>query len=73
MIIEDLDELEYEVNKIVDSKFVGRNKTLKYLVRWVGYSDLTWEPVDNVANAPTAVVKFHHTYPLKPRPRTVPT
>ena len=32
MIIEDSDEPEYEVDEIVDSKFVGRNKTLKYLV-----------------------------------------
>ena len=73
MIIEDSDKTEYEVDEIVDFKFVGRNKTLKYLVRWVGYSDLMWEPVDNVANAPTAVTQFHCTYPLKPRPRTVPT
>ena len=29
MIIEDSDEPEYEVDEIVDSKFVGRNKTLK--------------------------------------------
>ena len=55
MIIEDSDEPEYEVDEIIDSKFVGRNKTLKYLVRWVGYSDLTWEPVNNVANAPSVV------------------
>ena len=32
MLIEDSDEPEYEVDKIIDSKFVGRNKTLKYLV-----------------------------------------
>ena len=73
MIIEDSDEPEYEVNEIVDSKFVRRNKTLKYLVPWVGYSDLTWEPVNNVANATTAVTQFYRAYPLKPRPRTVPT
>ena len=73
MIIEDSDKPGYEVDKIVDSKFVGRNKTLKYLVRWVGYSDLTWEPIDNIANAPIAVPQFHRAYPLKPRPRTIPT
>ena len=33
------DEPEWEVDKIVDSKFVGQ--TLKYLVRWVGYTNLT--------------------------------
>src|SRR5258706_11360420 len=41
MIIDDSDEPEYEVDEIVDSKLVRRNKTLKYLVRWVRYSDLT--------------------------------
>ena len=73
MIIKDSDEPEYEVDEIVDSKFVGRNKTLKYLVHWVGYSDLIWESVENMANAPTTVAQFHRTYPLKPRPRTLPT
>ena len=38
-IIIDNQEIEYEVVKIVDSKVV--RKTLKYLVSWVGYSDLT--------------------------------
>ena len=33
------EELEWEVDEIVNSKFVG--KTLRYLVRWVGYADLT--------------------------------
>ena len=40
MIIEASDEPEYEVDETIDSKFVGRNKILKYLVRWVGYSNL---------------------------------
>ena len=38
-IVVDNQEIEYEVDKIVDSKVVG--KTLKYLVSWVRYSDLT--------------------------------
>ena len=63
------DELEYEVDEIVDSKFVGRTKSLKYLVRWVGYSDLTWESVENVVNAPTAITRFHNSYPQKPQPK----
>ena len=32
-------ELEWEVDKIVNSKFVG--KPLRYLIWWVGYTDLT--------------------------------
>ena len=59
-------ELEWEVDEIVDSKFIG--KTLKYFVRWVGYTDLTWELNTLLANAPSAIKQFHWSYPLKPRP-----
>ena len=51
------EEPEWEVNEIVDSKFVG--KTLRYLVRWVGYADLTWEPSTMLANALSVVKRFH--------------
>ena len=64
------DEPEWEVDEIVDSHFFGR--TLKYLVRWIGYSDLTWEPTDHVVNAPSTVKQFHTSYPNKSRPRTLP-
>ena len=57
---------EWEVDAIVDSKFVG--KTLRYLVRWVGYADLTWEPSTMLANALSVVKRFHQLYPSKPRP-----
>ena len=33
------DNIEFEVGEILDSKFI--RKTLKYLVRWVGYDELT--------------------------------
>ena len=69
-IVVDNQEIEYEVDEIVDSKVVG--KTLKYLVSWVGYSDLTWEPTANLTNSPSAVKGFHLAYPQKPRPRTLP-
>ena len=38
------DNVEFEVEEILDSKFV--RKTLKYLVRWVGYDELTSEPAE---------------------------
>ena len=46
-------EEEYEVEKVLDSKRIGRNKKLHYLIRWKGYSEAhdTWEPEDNVKNA----------------------
>jgi len=64
------EEPEWEVDEIVDSRFVGR--TLQYLARWVGYDQLTWEPADLFGNSPSVVKKFHTSYPSKPRPRTLP-
>ena len=69
IVNEDDGEPEWEVDEIVDSKFVG--KTLKYLIRWVGYEELTWEPAELCANAPTAVSKFHAAYPRKPKPKNL--
>ena len=59
------DEPEWEVEEIVDSKFFGGQ--LKYLAKWVGYDDLTWEPADMFANSPNLVAKFHQSYPHKPQ------
>jgi hypothetical protein len=46
-----------------------RNK-LYYLVDWLGYTPnhRTWEPAENVANAPQLLEEFHRTYPNKPGP-----
>ena len=57
------EEPEWEVDEIVNSKFVG--KSLKYLVQWVGYTDLTWESNSLLANPPSAIRRFHPLYPLK--------
>jgi transposase InsO family protein len=66
VIVEDHEE--YEVEEVLDSR-VRRGK-LKYLVHWKNYpiSDRTWEPPENLANAPDAVAKFHRAYPDKPHP-----
>jgi len=42
---------EFEVEKILDKK--GSGRTLKYRVRWVGYSpdEDTWEPLSHLKNA----------------------
>ena len=45
-------ELEYEVEKILDKK--GN----KYLVKWKGYNDPTWEPRRNLTNAKEALEEF---------------
>ena len=47
------DNNEWEVEEILDSKLV--RKTLKYLVRWVGYDELIWEPADLLKNSLTLV------------------
>ena len=65
--------LEFEVNKILDSKKFKRK--LKYFVDWVGYtvSERSWEPAINLLNAQLAIYAFPLDFPLKPRPRVIPT
>ena len=57
---------EYEVDKILDSRWHRRQ--LQYLVLWKGYpiSEATWEPAQHLKNAPDVVHAFHHQYPQKP-------
>ncbi|QRW25063.1 Transposon Tf2-7 polyprotein [Rhizoctonia solani] len=56
-------EEEYTVERILDSKKVGRQ--VKYLVKWKGYGpeDNTWEPKAHLANAPEKLAKFHREHP----------
>jgi RNase H-like domain found in reverse transcriptase/Reverse transcriptase (RNA-dependent DNA polymerase)/Integrase zinc binding domain/Integrase core domain/Chromo (CHRromatin Organisation MOdifier) domain len=56
---------EYEIDEILDSKYA--RKTLKYLVKWVGYDSPTWEPA-HMLNQAVAVDNFHAAYPAKPGP-----
>jgi len=55
---DDLDEEEYEVEKIVDHQ--GKGKTFEYRIRWRGYSedDDTWEPPGNINNAGLKVHQY---------------
>ena len=66
--VEFLEEPEFEVAAILDSKIV-RNK-LYYLVDWLGYTpnDRTWELATNLVNAADMVTEFHRQYPHKPGP-----
>ena len=59
---------EFEVNKILDSKF--RRRKLFYLVDWVGYnqSEQSWEPAANLAHATMAVQEFHTRCLFHPGP-----
>lgn len=64
-------ELEYEVHEILDSQWVGRgkNRKLKYLVNWKGYTpkDDTWEPEDHLKNAQKLIKEFHRRHPSAPQ------
>jgi len=60
------DVLEYEVEKILDSRL--RSNKLEYLVHWKGYdpSHRSWEPSSNLVNSPAAISDFHSNNPSKP-------
>jgi hypothetical protein len=63
----------YEVEAIVDSRFVG-NK-LEYKLEWAGYENdpdrYTWEPAENLMdNILDEVEEFHRRHPNKPRVRS---
>ena len=66
--------MEYEVYRILDSKIDRRRKGsgLLYLIEWSGFDNTadatSWEPEENVRNAPDLVRAFHCAYPDKPRP-----
>ncbi|QRW25167.1 Retrotransposable element Tf2 protein [Rhizoctonia solani] len=66
-IVTEEGEEEYEVEKILDSKWKEYRKARKlwYLVKWKGYDkgSNSWEPVDNVANAKEAKEDFHKEHP----------
>ena len=64
------DNVEFEVEEILDSKLI--RKTHKYLVRWVGYDELTWEPAELLKHSPELVHFYHRKYLTKPKPDYLP-
>ena len=63
-------EEEWEISEILDSR--RRYRRLQYLVKWTGYDHPTWEPIEDLENAPDHIRQFHENYPDKPRPLRIP-
>merc|ERR1712003_362356 len=63
---DDEDE-EYEVESILQSRFVKKKK--QYLVKWVNYSDEwnTWEPMENLVGSQDLVTAFEQKEAEKER------
>jgi hypothetical protein len=60
---------EWEVEDILDTKRDGRRKrdAIRYLVKWKGHDETTWEPYPHLLNAMDRIHKFHRLYPKKLR------
>ena len=56
-------EEEYEVERIVDSRRIGKRGKLEYKVFWKGYSenDCSWEPLSQLQNAMDAVKDYEES------------
>jgi len=64
---ENPEDEEWEVERVLDSR--KRYRRLWYLVQWAGhnYVNTSWEPAENLENAPDLVADFHRDNPAKPR------
>jgi len=58
-------EEQWQVQEVLDSKFVIN--LLRYLVKWEGYDETTWEPAKSI-NELKAVDDFHGRYQFQPGP-----
>lgn len=64
-------DIEYEVEEILNTILDRRTKKLYYLVKWLGYDEVTKEPESNLTHAPDLVAAFHRRYPSKPGPHNL--
>ena len=63
-------EEEYEVEKVIDAKQIGRKKKWHYLIKWKGYpaSDNSWEPETNVQGSKELIEEFWKRNPGQRKP-----
>ena len=59
-------ESEFEVKNILQHKFIGRKKEIRYLVQWRGYSraESKWEPEEHLRNAPEVLEAYKSSHHL---------
>ena len=60
VIIEEMEE--YAIEEIFDSRLY--RKKPQYLIQWVGYPHLSWEPAEYHKQT-SAISTFHERYPMK--------
>lgn len=60
-IVNENNQNEYEVEKIIDVKYNNNKQPIKYLIKWKGYSSIenSWEPVDNLIKSIDLIDNFH--------------
>ena len=60
-------EPEFEVENILQHKFIGRKKEVRYLVQWRGYSraESTWEPEEHLRNALEVLEAYKSSHRLQ--------
>ena len=58
---EEDDDEEYEVEKIIrmKTKLVSGKKYKFFLLKWVGYRELTWEPLSNLTHCKELLREFY--------------
>ena len=63
VVIREGEENVYKIENIEDCKAKNRNIPRKYLIKWEGYEDKTWEPEDNVD--PCTMIQWYNDHPSK--------
>ena len=61
VVVDDSGAPEFEVDKILDHRYIGRTKRIQYLVSWKGYPihEATWEPIENLDGALDSIIEYN--------------
>jgi len=58
-LIDDTDDEEFEVERIVGHRGFGRSK--RYEIKWKGYDKTTWEPPQNLTHCPHLLTTYENS------------